>query len=137
MHPWRGIHSTLGECLTPAAPTTTHNAMLGSDNILSKFTVKFGEVTDGLSNTYCFYEIAGKQKWYFRGRPHPGNAFNNGFGLNSFYGDWNIARHVRGLLGVSVATLTTKGCTFMNVFNETIPTPFTPAGFKSAVATAR
>ncbi len=126
--PMRGIHNTLGECLTPAAPVTTHNAMLGADPILTKWTVKFSEVTDGLSNTACFYEIAGKQKWYFRGKAHPGTAFGNGLGLNSFYGDWNIARHVRGMLGLDIATLATKGCTFMNVFNENNPYSFHTGG---------
>ncbi len=126
--PMRGIHRSLGSCLTPAADVTTHNAMLGSEFIITKPTVKFAEVTDGLSNTACFYEIAGKQKWYFRGKPHPGNAFGNGLGLNSFYGDWNIARHVRGMLGTDVTTLASPGCTFMNVFNENNPYSFHTGG---------
>ena len=128
--PMRGIHQTLGLCLTPAAGVTTHNAMLGSDDILRKTIVKFSEVTDGLSNTACFYEIAGKQKWYFRGKAHPGNAFNNGLGLNSFYGDWNIARHVRGILGTDLTTLGTQGCSFINVFNENNPYSFHTGGIQ-------
>ncbi len=57
--PIRGLHSTLATCV--GLPNSrTHNAMLGSENPVSKRTVTFAEVTDGLSNTIMFVEIAGK-----------------------------------------------------------------------------
>jgi prepilin-type N-terminal cleavage/methylation domain-containing protein len=118
--PFRGLHSSLAVCAgLPSA--NTHNAMLGSENILNKGTVKFAEVTDGLSNTLCFIEIAGKQKWYFRGQAFPGNAYGAGLGLNSFYGDWNIARHARGLSGADIANPLQPGCSVINIFNENNP----------------
>lgn len=124
--PLRGLHSSLGSCIGLTA--TTHNSMLGSDNMVTKPTVKFAEVTDGLSNTMCFIEIAGKQKWYFRGRAHPGTAFGNGLGLNSFYGDWNVARHARGMSGADINNPGQLGCSFINVFNENNPYSFHPGG---------
>jgi len=128
--PLRGLHSSLAVCAGLPA-TTTHNAMLGSDNIISKPTVKFAEVTDGLSNTLCFVELAGKQKWYFRGRQHPGTAFGNGLGLNSFYGDWNVARHARGLSGADITNPGQVGCSAINIFNENNPYSFHPGGIQS------
>ncbi len=128
--PLRGLHSSLAVCAgLPSA--NTHNAMLGSDNIITKSTVKFGEVVDGLSNTLCFVELAGKQKWYFRGRPHPGTTFGNGLGLNSFYGDWNVARHARGLSGADITNPGQVGCSAINVFNENNPYSFHTGGVQS------
>lgn len=127
--PLRGLHRSLAVCAgLPSA--TTHNAMLGSDNLLTKPTVKFRDVTDGLSNTLCFVEIAGKQKWYFRGKPHPGIAYGNGLGLNSFYGDWNVARHARGLSGADITNPGQPGCSAINVFNENNPYSFHPGGIQ-------
>jgi prepilin-type N-terminal cleavage/methylation domain-containing protein len=124
--PLRGLHSSLNSCM--GLTGNTHNAMLGSENIITKSTVKFGEVSDGLSNTICMLEIAGKQKWYFRGRPHPGNAYGNGLDLNSFYGDWNIARHARGLSGADIMSPGQAGCSFINVFNQNNPYSFHTGG---------
>ena len=104
--PMRGIHSSLAECVgLPSA--TTHNAMLGdgsppgapgavvTQNLISNWRIKIGSISDGLSNTVMIYEIAGKQGAWFMGRniAVPPAYIN----LNSFFGDWNIARHVRGL----------------------------------------
>jgi prepilin-type N-terminal cleavage/methylation domain-containing protein len=124
--PMRGLHESLGACI--GNPVRTHNSMLGSENIVTKSTVRFSEVTDGLSNTNCIIEIAGKQKWYFRGRAMPGTTFNTGFGLNSYYGDWNVARHIRGLSGADIANPLQPGCSFINVFNENNPYSFHPGG---------
>ena len=73
--------------------------MLGSQNLITKRQVKFAEVTDGLSNTICFIEIAGRQQRFFRSRPIPGNSWAavapynvSAYTLNSFFGDWNIAQ---------------------------------------------
>ena len=130
--PMRGIHSWLAQCVgLPAA--NTENAMLGTNNPVNKFTVKFAEVTDGLSNTICFIEIAGKQGVWWRGRniailP----AFIN---LNSFYGDWNIARQVRGYNSAVVpspaATNGAQGCSVINLFNANNPYSFHSGGVQN------
>lgn len=125
--PLRGLHGSLAVCAgLPAA--TTHNSMLGSDNIINKSTVSFGEVTDGLSNTLCFVEIAGKQNLYFRGRLHPGSTPAVQAGINSFYGDLNVARHARGLSGANINSPTQGGCSVINVFNLHNPYSFHPGG---------
>lgn len=105
------------------------NTMLGTTDPKSKFTVKFGEVSDGLSNTICIIEGAGKQKLYFRGKPTPGVDYNDGgYGLNSFYGDWNISRKVRGLSGALITDPTGRGCSVINVWNEDNPYSFHTGG---------
>ncbi len=126
--PLRGLHSSLAVCVGLPA-TTTHNAMLGSADTTTKRTVKFAEVTDGLSNTLCFLEIAGKQSKYFAGKavPKTGNV-NVDTLLNSFYGDWNIARHARGLAGTDMANPGLAGCSIINVYNADNPYSFHPGG---------
>ncbi|MCC7338635.1 MAG: DUF1559 domain-containing protein [Pirellulaceae bacterium] len=109
--------------------TTTYNTMLGTPDPKTKFTVKFGEVSDGLSNTICFIEGAGKQKLYFAGKPTPGTSYTDGgYGLNSFYGDWNISRQIRGLSGALVTNPTGAGCSVINVWNEDNPYSFHTGG---------
>jgi prepilin-type N-terminal cleavage/methylation domain-containing protein len=128
--PLRGLHSTLAVCVgLPSA--NTHNAMLGSANIVTKRTVKFAEVTDGLANTICFIEIAGKQRRYFRNRPLSGSWAEGGLTLNSFYGDWNIARHARGLLGTNMANPNLQGCSVINIFNDNNPYSFHTGGVQT------
>lgn len=126
--PLKGLHSSLTVCAgLPAA--TTNNAMLGTDSIISKSTVSFGEVTDGLSNTICFVEIAGKQNSYFRGRLHPLSGPTPPYlAFNSFYGDLNVARHARGLSGANINNPNQAGCSIINVFNENNPYSFHPGG---------
>jgi hypothetical protein len=125
--PMRGIHGSLAICVNlPNA--NTHNAMLGSLNLITQSTVKFGEVSDGLSNTICFIETAGKQLRFFRGRPVPPTAAGGNLVLNSYYGDWNIARHVRGLSGANILDPRLPGCSVINVLNDDNPYSFHPAG---------
>ena len=123
--PLRGLHSSLAVCAgMPSA--TTHNAMLGLPDIDpdvnaagKKSTIKFSEVTDGLSNTLCFVELAGKQKRYFRGKPTAGSTLaDGGLALNSFYGDVNVARHLRGYSGADINNPGQAGCAAINVFND-------------------
>lgn len=125
--PMRGIHSSLATCVGLPA-TTTHNAMLGADNIIQRPTVKFGAVSDGLSNTICFIEEAGKQQRYFRGKPVPPNANGGNLVLNSFYGDWNVARHARGLSGADIMNPRQPGCSAINVLNDDNPYSFHTGG---------
>lgn len=125
--PKRGIHSSLARCVgLPNA--NTHNALLGSDNIIQKFTVKFGEASDGLSNTICFIEEAGKQQRFFRGKQVPASAAGGALVLNSFYGDWNVARHIRGLSGADINNPRLEGCSVLNVLNDDNPYSFHTGG---------
>src|SRR5690606_15857785 len=66
--PIRGLHSSFAVCVgLPNAHSD--NAMLSTTDPEEKWKIKFADTTDGLSNTICFVELAGKQKVYFRGRP--------------------------------------------------------------------
>jgi prepilin-type N-terminal cleavage/methylation domain-containing protein len=123
--PLRGLHSSLAVC-NGMANATTHNAMLGSNDMILRNKIKFAEVVDGLSNTFCFLELAGKQNVYFRGR-----LFAVGIQLNSFYGDWNIARHARGYSGADPNNPTQPGCSFINIVNENNPYSFHPGGIQT------
>lgn len=122
--PLRGLHPSLSSCVGLSG--RTHNAMLGSDDIVRHFKVKFRDVTDGLSNTICFIEVAGKQQVFFRGRGVGGQ-----FTLNSFYGDWNIARHARGLSGADPSQPQQAGCSAINVLNIDNPYAFHPGGVQN------
>jgi len=128
--PIRAIRGTLNLCVG-LPNSTTHNAMMSvpSGNIEVKSTVRFSEVTDGLSNTICFVEQAGMQKRFFMGRPFPGSTLaDNGLGLNSFYGDVNIAREIRGLSGAVITAPTQQGCLVINTWNEDNPYSFHTGG---------
>ncbi len=128
--PIRAIRGTLNLCVG-LPNTTTDNAMLSvpSGNIEGKSTIRFSEVTDGLSNTICFVEQAGMQKRYFKGKPFPGTTLlDNGLGLNSFYGDVNIARQIRGLSGADITNPTQQGCSVINIWNEENPYSFHTGG---------
>jgi hypothetical protein len=125
--PLRGLHSSFAVCAGMPS-TTTHNAMLGlpdkdpdTDPAGKKSTIKFAEVTDGLSTTLCFVELAGKQNLYFRGKALPNQTWGPPQGnvaLNVFYGDVNVARHLRGYSGADIANPTQAGCSAINVINE-------------------
>jgi prepilin-type N-terminal cleavage/methylation domain-containing protein len=126
--PMRGIHSSLAVCVgLPQA--NTHNAMLGSLDVINQWQIKLGMIPDGLSNTVMMYEIAGKQGIWFRGRniAVPPATIN----LNSFYGDWNIARHVRGLSGANPANPQEAGCSIINILNANNPYSFHPGGINT------
>lgn len=123
--PLKGIHGSLNAC-TGSAATDTNNAMLGTVDSRTKSTVRLCEVTDGLSKTLCFTEIAGKQGIWFKGRnlAQPPAAIY----VSSFYGDWNIARHPRGLSGTNPANPLEAGCSIINVSNKDNPYGFHPGG---------
>lgn len=140
----RGIHSSLNLCIGDTSGTS-HNAMLGAPNpagslpsqktakIVADPFIKFAAVTDGLANTIAFTEIAGKQQLFFNGRRFPGDWTTNpqGFTLNSFYGDWNTARHPRGLSGATIANPLAAGCSVINVFNLDNPYSFHTGGVQT------
>ena len=124
--PIKGIHgASLGVCAgMPNA--NTRNGLLGTSNSETKPSIKFAEVTDGLSNTILFGELAGRQKLYFRGQATPGTTLTAvvapntvpGLTLNSFYGDHNTAREIRSYSGANINTPNQIGCSAINVYNE-------------------
>jgi hypothetical protein len=53
---------------------------------------------------------------------------DGGLGLNSYYGDVNIAREMRGLSGALITNPTLPGCSAINVYNEDNPYSFHTGG---------
>lgn len=128
--PLRGVHSSLLTCVG-ITTGSTDNGLLGTSDTLNKPTVKFSEVTDGLSNTFLFIEIAGKQSIWYRGKDVTSKypATSN---LNSFYGDWNCAKRITGLSGANPNNELEQGCNVINVLNFETPYSFHSGGFQSA-----
>ena len=129
--PIRGIHNSLWPCAGLPPTGDSHNGMLGTANMITKRRITLGEVTDGLSNTFCFVELAGKQNLYFRGRQIPTPITQN---LNSYYGDWNVARHTRGYSGLDGSTVASSqnlGCSAINVTNTNSPYSFHTGGIQT------
>lgn len=124
---FRGLHPSLAACAGLPAEFT-HNAMLGTTDFVNRRTVRFREITDGLSKTLAFVEQAGRQQRFYRGRPLPATAPGGATVLYSFYGDWNIARHARGLSGASEGEPQQAGCSVVNVLNDDNPYSFHPDG---------
>ena len=122
--PVKGLHRSLAVCAgQPNADTK--NGMLGTTDSTTKWKIKFADVTDGLSNTICFAECAAKQKLYYRGKPTGANTFTAsvtfagaGLVLNSYYGDHNIARQIRGYSGANLNDIYEAGCSSINIVNE-------------------
>jgi prepilin-type N-terminal cleavage/methylation domain-containing protein/prepilin-type processing-associated H-X9-DG protein len=126
--PTRGVHAWLQTCTGGTTPTNMQDeGMLGSNNRTTKQTVTFNEVSDGLSNTICFAEIAGRQQIYFKGRPLPGTLTTTprGYTLNSAYADYNTARQIRGY---SDSTPAAQGCSSINNLNVDGLYSFHPGG---------
>jgi len=122
--PIRGLHSSLAGCAgLPVA--STNNGFLQPSNTQTNWKIKFSDVIDGLSNTILFGELAAKQKLYYRGKPTGANTFTAsttfagaGLVLNSYYGDHNIARQIRGYSGANLNNIYEPGCSSINVVNE-------------------
>lgn len=115
--PIRGLHRTLAAC-AGMPDADTENGMLGSDDLELRWKVKMSAVTDGLSNTILFGEQAGRQKLYFRNVATPGTSLlDGGLTLNSYYGDQNVARKLRGYSGTTIADPGQAGCSAINIFN--------------------
>ena len=142
--PIKGIHgASLGQCAgMPGTPVpNTRNGLLGTSDAEKKPRIKFSEVTDGLSNTILFGELAGRQKLYFRGKPTPGNTLTTvvapntvlGLTLNSFYGDHNTAREIRTYSGADPTRPNQLGCATLNVYNENGLYSFHPGGVQVAM----
>jgi prepilin-type N-terminal cleavage/methylation domain-containing protein len=159
--PMRGAHPWLLSLVPVAGPVPANcerdsercnNAMLGAPEgpqaanndlplLVNKPYIKFGEVTDGLSNTLMIIEQAGRQQSWFRGRLVPitlaVGATNAS--LNSSFVDWNVARFVRALSGLENTSLPpnnpnrymVQGTQIMNVFNLEQPYSFHSGGVQS------
>jgi len=123
--PTRGVHSSLQTCTNGSTPTGMQDeGMLGTNDRVGKPTVLFAQVIDGLSNTICFGEIAGRQKIYYKGRPNPGSTLTDGgLTLNCAWADYNTARQIRGYNAGLVSPLPpgvdqpSAGCSSINVSN--------------------
>src|SRR5262249_27729472 len=73
------------------------SGMLGTTDRKQQPHVKLAAVTDGLSNTICFAEIAGRQQIYYNGRPNGGaTLLDGGLTLNSAWAAYNTARRITG-----------------------------------------
>jgi len=101
--PTRGVTDTFVTSCASTTPTGSGDkGLLGTNDRVKKPKVKIAEVTDGLSNTISFGEIAGRQKLYYLGKPNQGQNFDGGPGadggktLNSAWADYNTARQIRG-----------------------------------------
>ena len=134
--PPRGVHSTLQACTGGSTPTGSQDeGMLGTNDRKNKQTVTFAEVADGLSNTVCFAEIAGRQKIYYKGRPNAGSTLlDGGLTLNSGWADYNTARQIHGYSTAATAPLPVgvaeppAGCSSINVSNVNGLYAFHPGG---------
>lgn len=145
--PLRGPHSSMYQAVTgQTAPTNCerdsplcNSAMMGTPEgavtpegtgsaLVTKNTIKFAEVTDGLSNTLCIVERAGLMQEYFRGKPRPvAVTFQN-----TSWVDWNIARHVRALTGADVTNPNqTTGTSVINIYNVDNPYSFHTGGVQT------
>jgi prepilin-type N-terminal cleavage/methylation domain-containing protein len=134
--PLRGLHPSLAACAGLPADFT-HNSMLGTTDFVNRRTVMFREITDGLSRTLAFVEEAGRQRRFFMGRPLGDSAPGGATVLNAFYGDWNTARHARGLSGASEADPQQAGCSVVNVLNDDNPYSFHSGGVGATMGDGR
>jgi prepilin-type N-terminal cleavage/methylation domain-containing protein len=119
--PLRGVHSSLNACVGKSG--STDNAMLGTTNTQTAWKITFAQVTDGLSNTICFGELVGKQKIFIRGQQVPWpQVLGQGLTLNSYYGDVNCARRIRGYTAPATMppapAALPAGCASINIINE-------------------
>ncbi len=131
--PIRGLHNSLAVC-AGKPNNSTENGLLGTDDLVNRWKVKFSQVIDGLSNTILFGEQAGRQKLFFNGRSVPGSTLNDGgLTLNCYYGDHNIARRLRGYSGATITDPGQQGCSAINVFNENGLYSFHPGGVQLAM----
>jgi prepilin-type processing-associated H-X9-DG protein len=107
--------------------------MLGTNDRKARPSVRFADVTDGLSNTICFAEIAGRQKIYYKGKPNTGSSLaDGGLTLNCAWADYNTARQIRGYSTAPAAPLVAgeppAGCSSINVSNVNGLYAFHPGG---------
>lgn len=116
--PIKGIHNSLADCISLVPNDQLRNkGVLGTSDSVNHWQIKFGEVSDGLSNSILFGELAGRQKVYFRGKPYGTGWGDGGYTLNSYYADHNTARRLEGYSGASITNPNQRGCSNINVSN--------------------
>jgi prepilin-type N-terminal cleavage/methylation domain-containing protein len=127
--PIRGVHDSLANCTggtTPPGMGFNDKGMLGTNDRVRKAKLQFAQTTDGLSNTICFGEIAGRQDNYFKKKLLPSSWTGNPplYNLNSAYADYNTARQIRGYdattapNGSGGSYVYAPGCSPINVSNQ-------------------
>lgn len=128
----RGVHSSLQTCTGGTTPPDTQDrGMLGATDAqkTTKNKLPFAVVTDGLSNTICFSEIAGRQNNFFKRRLIPSTwTAAPVYNLNSGVADYNTARQIRGYSGTNPANPYELGCQSINVNNQNGLYSFHPGG---------
>jgi prepilin-type N-terminal cleavage/methylation domain-containing protein len=122
-----GVHSSLGACLPSTVSTTgiRERGFLGATQQERYRGLRsIGSISDGLSNTIAFGEIAGRQNIYYRGKRAPGSSLlDGGLNLNSAWADVN-ANPRNGLRGYNPslpslpsAAPPANGCGAINTYN--------------------
>jgi len=121
-------NNALGGVAEGVATPSPNGGFSSHMNIVNRRFTKFGDCSDGLSNTMLFVEQAGRMNLYFRGKPITHTNF-----INASFVDWNLARHVRALNGLNIANPndTTAGTQIMNVYNLDQPYSFHPGGIQT------
>ena len=115
--PIKGIHNSLADCISLTPNDQLRNkGVLGTSDSVNAWKIKFGDVSDCLSNSILFGELAGRQKVYFRGKPFGTDWTDNGLTLNSWYADHNTARRLEGYSG-NPANPAEVGCSNINNIN--------------------
>ena len=119
----------------PAGSPNRFKAMLGTapdnGNYHTKRTVKLADVKDGLSNTICFLEVAGRPSAYYRGRPN--NVGYQYYGWGDMYTTPMIKRYDTSaapgtLTGVLEPGQNCNGSSVVNVSNIQGPYAFHVGG---------
>ncbi len=116
--PIKGVHGSLNEC-AGNGNQKTRNGLLSTDDPKKKWQIATSDVSDGLSQTILFGELAGKQGRFFRGQRlanWSGDTYSEM--LHCHYIDPLLGQMVCGYSGASVTTPENKGCAGVNVYNE-------------------
>jgi len=136
--PPRGVHDAfVSACATPSTPLGMGNrGMLGTDNRTTQPKVRFAAVTDGLSNTICVAELAGRPQLFWKGQPQNAQV------LNASWADYNTSQSLVGWnAGAPTPTFTPPppayvgtippsllGCQMINVINSNSMYSWHPGG---------
>jgi prepilin-type N-terminal cleavage/methylation domain-containing protein len=126
----RGVHSSLQTCTGGTTPADSQDrGMLGTNDRTNRNKLPFAVVTDGLSNTICFSEIAGRQNNFYKRKLIPSSWTGSPqYNLNSAIADYNTARQIRGYSGTNPANPGELGCQSINIFNQNGLYSFHPGG---------
>lgn len=127
-----GVRSSLQVCAGGTTPAgSDYRGMLGVTDAerTTKNKLPFAIVTDGLSNTICFSEIAGRQNNYYKRKQIPSSWTGTPlYNLNSAVADYNTARRIRGYSGTNPANPWEEGCQSINIINADGLYSFHPGG---------